>query len=311
MKGTKIIFFILSIILVILSCEKEDDNIVPVEDISRRIASKKHYSNGVLNSANNYVYDNYGRLISLETTHYNENGETNYSYSRTFEYEQSKIIDSQRYYSTGLETGHKTDREIENGRVSKILSYQWNGAVWDLVSRTSYIYNGSKLCRWNKINLSISSNNMTEGEIMYDGDLPMQKIEKHHNYDDFGTFGTISTSYNKDLFEYADGRIQKILTYYKEFNMEDWEIRRKKEYERSGQEIIEKTYWFSQEETWTLGKTTISIYDEHGYITNTKMKYSPSDYVLETITEYENQPGNWELVLEYPEWKIYEITVGR
>jgi hypothetical protein len=304
MKRNKIICFLLPLILLIYSCQKEDDIILPGGNKSLRIKSVKHYTNGVLGNVTDYIYDNSGSLISLETTNFEENGDTNNSYSRTFEYEGNKIINYRNNPYTGVRSGIKTEREIENGRVSKIHTFEWNGAEWDMVSRTSYLYEGTKLSRWNIISFISFFNYMTEGEITYKADLPVQKTEKYLYYDNLWNSVNRFTSYHKELYDYVDGRMEKVIGYYKSDRMEDWNISYKLEYERSGQEVSAKHYWFTEDETWIHDWTTISTYNEQGYVTRTKTMSPGSHSGTETVTEYENKPGNWEVVLEDPELLI-------
>lgn len=307
----KKICIILCFTLLAFSCEKEDDVFIPGVNKTQRIKSIKQYSNDILGSELNYTYDDYGRLIEWESTYLNQYGDTMHSYKRIFEYNTNKIIEYREENEPGVYPANKTEREIQNGMVSKIFQYQWNGEVWDIVSRTSYIYDDTKLSRWNQINFTSSFGGMIEGELVYEGNLLIQKNEKHQYYNFMGINGHKLTNYNKEIYSYADGNLQTVISSQKWDFMEDWETNSKIEFHRSGQEITRNGYSFSQEETWKLSETTILTFDEQGFITNTKTFYPESDYVSETKTEYEYRPGNWENALEYPDRNIYEIALRR
>ncbi len=307
--------------MLVFSCEKEDDIVISGENKAQRIKSIKQYTEGILDYVSNYTYDDYGRLISCKDSYIDKNGEIMRSYKYIFKY-KTNIITEYGDYQTGINPEYKTEREIENGMVLKIIRYHWNGEAWDIVTRIAYKYNDSNLSSWNRIDLPGSLYAMlecfTEGEIVYDGNLPIQKIENHQYYNNlfwtsensFWTSENKSTSYSKQIYNYSDRYLQEVTNYSKN-NLEEWLTNSKLEFQRSGQEITKYSYDFSQEGSWVLRNTTILTYDEQAFLTNSKTTYPESDYATERVTEYENKPGNWELALENPDQNIWEVILNK
>lgn len=303
----KRIYIILSLILVFFSCEKENDNVISGEDNPQRIKSTTEYINGVVRTVNKYFYDENGRVISWDATYFS-GGILPTPEKHILEYKTNKIIEYFEGYDPEINPLSKLEREIENGIVSAINAYVWNDEGWDVIEEASYIYNGSNLTSWNQFHFLYPGTKITEGEIIYDGNLPIQRTSKT-TYDNYMEMTGIA--YRKGIFNYTDEQLQEVTIYRKSNEMVDWKISEKIEYLRSGPEITKNTYFFSPDETWELDETTIFTYNELGNITNTIISYAIGDYVREIVTEYENKPGNWELVFEYPHENLDRIGMNK
>jgi len=302
----KKIYIILSLILMVFSCEKENDDLITGENNQQRIVSKKVFINGILFSVDKYFYDENDKVISWNSTCF-MSGVLPTPVKHTLEYKANEIIEYLEGYDPEINPFNKKVWEIENGHVTKISVYGWNGEEWDLAEEDSYMYNGSKLSSWNLFYTFASGTLITEGEIIYDGNLPTQRTRKN-TYDNY--FEMTGIAYRKEEFTYNDEQLQEVIIYRKYDDMVDWEIGDKIEYLRSGQEITKNTYYLVGEDTWSLDETMIYTFNEQGNITDTRISYAKGDYVREIVTEYENKPGNWEQIFKYPHENIDKIDMG-
>lgn len=305
----KYILIIFSI-SVFFACNKDIDldTHKDIEETAYRIKSVKKFDNGLFNRRNEYIYNENGKLTSVESFTINSTGIENKNTDYKIEYSENKII---RYVNENWRLSlvpridnvlfnSKYEIEVENNHVAKIENYSLESNEWILNHRTAYIYNGEKLLRWNGIYLGGEREGISEGEYVYSGDTLVQRFSSSFGYFYYNNKWGKSGYYSKKEYIYKNGQLNSIFYFNKNREDEDWLFSKRIEYQYS-ENVVKKIHYSPSENSFIQGETEseIKTYNENGYVISTKKEYSGGSF-YEDERFYEKGFGNADLVFFEP-----------
>lgn len=296
MKEIKHILISIILILLSVSCEK-DDNVILLPERIKQITEYDETGEGLNKYLFNYDLE---QLVSVEI-YVNKNNIWKELNKIEFIYNGNNIkkIGFYKEGDTWLKN-YESDVLIDDGLVTKETFYKLENDNWIKYKEWNYKYENRNLLAW-QLNILIDDTTepSTKGEYIYEND----RLIKYTKYglDDFNNWDQI----HKDTFLYSGANLKSWERKKKDWIL-NWQNEAKVVYSYSGDKIFKREVY-----SWDLGAWVLLIFSPkyYKYNSNGNIKEETNDSGYKKVYGYEDGMGNVKNLWYYPEELIYNEPV--